>query len=53
MADGTMNLVGALRKALSTTGYTEIKEFQQVEIVSAETIRPRRAAAAPSSGPSD
>jgi IMP dehydrogenase len=31
--DGTMNLVGALRKALATTGYTEIKEFQRVEIV--------------------
>ncbi len=31
--DGTMNLVGALRKTLSTTGYTEIKEFQRVEIV--------------------
>jgi len=31
--DGTMNLVGALRKALGTTGYTEVKEFQRVEIV--------------------
>jgi IMP dehydrogenase len=31
--DGTMNLVGALRKAMSTTGYTEIKEFQRVEVV--------------------
>ncbi|HYP45945.1 MAG TPA: GuaB3 family IMP dehydrogenase-related protein [Propionibacteriaceae bacterium] len=31
--DGTMNLVGALRKALSTTGYTEVKEFQRVEVV--------------------
>ena len=31
--DGTMNLVGALRKSLSTTGYTELKEFQRVEIV--------------------
>ena len=31
--DGTMNLVGALRKAMATTGYTEIKEFQRVEIV--------------------
>jgi IMP dehydrogenase len=26
-------LVGALRKAMATTGYTEIKEFQRVEIV--------------------
>lgn len=31
--DGTMNLVGALRKAMATTGYTEVKEFQRVEIV--------------------
>ncbi|WP_232548912.1 GuaB3 family IMP dehydrogenase-related protein [Propioniciclava soli] len=31
--DGTMNLVGALRKAMGTTGYTEVKEFQKVEIV--------------------
>ena len=28
-----MNLVGALRKAMATTGYTEVKEFQKVEIV--------------------
>ncbi len=33
VADGTMNLVGALRKALATTGYTEVKEFQRVEVV--------------------
>ena len=33
VADGTMNLVGALRKAMVTTGYIEIKEFQRVEIV--------------------
>lgn len=31
--DGTMNLVGALRKAMATTGYSEVKEFQRVEIV--------------------
>jgi IMP dehydrogenase len=31
--DGTMNLVGALRKAMSTTGYTEVKEFQRVEVI--------------------
>ena len=31
--DGTMNLVGALRRAMSTTGYTDIKEFQKVELV--------------------
>ena len=32
-ADGTMNFVGALRRAMSTTGYTELKEFQRVEVV--------------------
>ncbi len=31
--DGTMNLVGALRKAMATCGYTEVKEFQRVEVV--------------------
>ena len=31
--DGTMNLVGALRKAMATTGYTEVKEFQRVEVI--------------------
>ena len=31
--DGTMNLIGALRRAMATTGYTEVKEFQRVEIV--------------------
>ena len=33
VADGTMNLVGALRRALATTGYTELKEFQRIEVV--------------------
>jgi IMP dehydrogenase len=33
LADGTMNLVGALRKAMATTGYTDVKGFQRVEIV--------------------
>jgi IMP dehydrogenase len=27
-----MNLVGALRRAMATTGYTEVKEFQRVEV---------------------
>ena len=31
--DGTMNLVGALRRAMATTGYSDLKEFQRVEIV--------------------
>jgi IMP dehydrogenase len=33
VADGTMNLIGALRRAMATTGYTDLKEFQRVEIV--------------------
>jgi IMP dehydrogenase len=32
-ADGTMNLFGALRRAMATSGYSELKEFQRVEIV--------------------
>jgi IMP dehydrogenase len=32
-ADGTMNIVGALRRSMATTGYTELKEFQRVEVV--------------------
>ncbi|HEY0240098.1 MAG TPA: GuaB3 family IMP dehydrogenase-related protein [Friedmanniella sp.] len=33
VSDGTMNLVGALRKAMATTGYSDVKEFQRVEVV--------------------
>ncbi len=32
-SDGTMNIVGALRKAMATTGYSDLKEFQRVEMV--------------------
>ena len=32
-ADGTMNIVGALRKAMATTGYSDLKEFQRIEMV--------------------
>ena len=32
-ADGSMNLFGALRRAVATTGYSDIKEFQRVEVV--------------------
>ncbi len=31
--DGTMNFVGALRRSMATTGYTDLKEFQRVEVV--------------------
>jgi IMP dehydrogenase len=33
VADGTMNLVGALRRSMATTGYSDLKEFQRVEVV--------------------
>ncbi|HCX85610.1 MAG TPA: GuaB3 family IMP dehydrogenase-related protein [Micrococcales bacterium] len=32
-ADGTLNLIGALRKAMATTGFSDVKEFQRVEVV--------------------
>ncbi|WP_296665590.1 GuaB3 family IMP dehydrogenase-related protein [Demequina sp.] len=32
-ADGTANLMGALRRSLATTGYSDLKEFQRVDIV--------------------
>lgn len=33
VADGTTNLIGALRRAMATTGYSDLKEFQRVEVV--------------------
>ena len=32
-ADGSSNIVGALRKAMATTGYSDIKEFQRIDVV--------------------
>jgi IMP dehydrogenase len=32
-ADGSMNLFGALRRAMATSGYSDLKEFQRVEVV--------------------
>jgi IMP dehydrogenase len=32
-ADGSMNLFGALRRAMGTCGYSDLKEFQRVEVV--------------------
>ena len=32
VADGTMNLVGALRRAMAISGYSELKEFQRVDV---------------------
>jgi IMP dehydrogenase len=36
VADGSANLIGALRRAMATTGYSELKEFQRVGVVHAE-----------------
>jgi IMP dehydrogenase len=33
IADGTTNLMGALRRAMATTGYSDLKEFQRVDVV--------------------
>jgi IMP dehydrogenase len=32
-ANGQSNLMGALRRAMATTGYSDLKEFQRVEVV--------------------
>ncbi|GAA3664985.1 MULTISPECIES: GuaB3 family IMP dehydrogenase-related protein [Yimella] len=32
-ADGTTNVIGALKRAMATTGYLELKEFQRVEVI--------------------
>jgi IMP dehydrogenase len=32
-ADGSANIIGALRKAMATTGYSDLKEFQRIEVI--------------------
>jgi IMP dehydrogenase len=32
-ADGVTNIVGALARSMATTGYSDLKEFQRVEVV--------------------
>lgn len=32
-ADGTMNLVGALKRSMATSGYSDLKELQRIEVV--------------------
>ena len=32
-ADGRSNLIGALRRSMATTGYSDLKEFQRVDVV--------------------
>lgn len=33
VADGSVNLMGALKRSMATTGYSDLKEFQRVEVV--------------------
>ncbi len=39
--DGSMNFFGALRRAMATTGYSELKEFQRVEVTVAPSQHKR------------
>jgi IMP dehydrogenase len=32
-ATGEANLMGALRRSMATTGYSDVKEFQRVDVV--------------------
>jgi IMP dehydrogenase len=38
--DGSMNLMGALRRTMATAGYSDLKEFQRVEVVVADSGSP-------------
>jgi IMP dehydrogenase len=46
-SDGSMNLMGALRRSMATAGYSDLKEFQRVEVVVTPSTRPRAESAAP------
>ena len=37
--DGTMNLFGALRTSMATTGYANLKEFQKAEVMVAPALQ--------------
>jgi IMP dehydrogenase len=37
--DGTMNLMGALRTSMATTGYETLKEFQKAEVMVAPALK--------------
>jgi IMP dehydrogenase len=36
--DGTLNLMGALRTSMATTGYANIREFQKAEVMYAPSL---------------
>jgi IMP dehydrogenase len=48
VSDGTANIVGALRRSMATTGYSDLKEFQRVEVVVAPYSAAGQAVTAPS-----
>ncbi len=37
--DGTLNLFGALKMSMATTGYANVREFQKAELVIAPAIK--------------
>ena len=37
--DGTLNLFGALRTSMATTGYGNVRDFQKAELVVAPAIK--------------
>jgi IMP dehydrogenase len=39
LADGASNIVGALARSMATTGYSDLKEFQRVEVVIAPYVK--------------
>jgi IMP dehydrogenase len=41
VADGSLNLMGALRRTMATAGYSDLKEFQRVEVVVTPRGHPR------------
>ena len=47
VSDGTSNIVGALKRSMATTGYSDLKEFQRVEVV----VAPYNPASLPASTP--
>jgi IMP dehydrogenase len=38
-ADGASNIVGDLARSMATTGYSDLKEFQRVEVVIAPYVK--------------
>ncbi len=48
-ADGSMNLMGALRRTMATSGYSDLKEFQRVEVVVTPAAAPAPVTTRPAS----